>query len=139
MEHLNLAIADLVGSASFILTAFALLVTGLAVAVTTWANYRARKHEAEVARIELSYRLLLAAAGAGDARLPAQSTHYSSVPVQVMALAALRSFPEFTGVYERLLEDRERQAKTHPDEWNAVLLAATNRLVEDVRGDLRNK
>jgi len=132
MNSLNITAADVVASASFVLAAFALLATGLAVTAAVWATYQARRHEAEIARIELSYRLLLAASGGGDARLPNNNTHYSSGPVQLMAIAALQSFPEFEPVYEQLLDARKTESENDPTAYPKAYYAATQRLVEEV-------
>lgn len=115
MTATNEAIAYAIGSASFLLTAVALLLTAIALALGAWAHWRAKQADVETTRLELSYRLMLAASGGGDARLPRGNEHYSSIEVQTMAIAALRSFPENHDVYERLLSERERQVQVYPD------------------------
>ena len=111
----NESIANAIGSASFLLTAVALLLTAAALAVGAWAHWKAKQADVETTRLDLAYRLMLASAGGGDARLPgAQGGHYSSLEVQTMAIAALRSFPENLDVYERLLAGHDRGLAQNP-------------------------
>ncbi len=132
MTDVNAAIASMVGSASFLLTAVALLLTAIAIAFTAWANMRAKHSELETKRLELSYRFLLAASGGGDARL-CKEDHYSSVEIQTMSIAALRSFPEYRAIYERLLAERTRVADASPDNvYNQVLKRETEMLLREL-------
>ena len=134
MSDLNSQIANAIGSASFVLTAIALLMTAIAIAFSAWANWRAKQSELEAKRLEMSYRLLLAASGGGDARLPNKETHYSSMEVQTMAIAALRSFPENRPVYERLLAARNGVLIQSPEDVCAkVLKQETESLLSSIQ------
>ena len=132
---INSALADIVGSASFLLTAIALLITAIAIGIGAWSNYQAKKMEWETNRLDLSYRLLLASAGGGDAPLPNQQTHYSIVEVQTVAIAALRGFPEYRDVYERLLIERNRQHQAENSALNQLLLNEVQSLVDSLQRD----
>lgn len=122
MSDVNDQIANAIGSASFLLTAIALLMTAIAIAFSAWATWKAKQSELEAKRLEMSYRLLLAASGGGDARLPSGETHYSSMEIQTMAIAALRAFPENKPVYERLLAERTRISNVSPNDVFATTL-----------------
>ena len=133
-SEFNEALAASIGSASFLLTALALLLTAVAFALGSWANWKAKQADVETARLDLSYRLMLAASGGGDARLPNGAGHYSSLEVQTMAIAALRGFPENLEVYERLLEERRRWAASNPaDTGLQILSRETELLVSSIK------
>lgn len=128
--EMNSGIADAVASASFLLTAVALLITALALGAGAWANYRTKQLEAETFRAELAYRFLLAASGGGDARLPDAKSHYSSMEVQTMAISALQAFPEFHETYERMLAERRRvYGDDNTNKFSTRLLEETEALV----------
>lgn len=129
----NALLADIIGSASFLLTAVALLITAVAIAFGAWANFRAKQFEWKTSRLDLAYRLILAASGGGEARLPDAKTHYSSLEVQTAAIAYLRAFPEYADVYERLAEERRRNALASGSELDQVLLRETESLVRATR------
>ncbi|WP_084420252.1 hypothetical protein [Henriciella litoralis] len=139
-EATNASLTNAIGSASFLLTAIALFLSATAIAVAAWAQYQAKRTENETKRLELSYRLMIAAAGGGDALCPKGGSHYSNLQIQVAAMASLRSYPEYIDVFERLLADRERLVETpragiemNQNEYDRLIAAELASLVESVR------
>jgi hypothetical protein len=130
---INATLSDVIGSASFLLTTIALLITAIAIAFSAWANYKAKQFELQTTRLDIAYRLIIAASGGGDARMPNGTTHYSGVEVQTAAIASLRAFPEYADVYERLLVERKRFAAANGGELEQVLMRETESLVAAVK------
>jgi hypothetical protein len=135
MTNLNMTIADLVGSASFVIATFSLLIASLAVVLTFWIHHRTKTAEVEAKKLELSYKLLVASAGGGDALRDPKLT--SSMQTQFAAIAALREYPEYVDSYRVMLEVRRKHDEKDKSYGEEELLDALERTITEI--DSRNR
>lgn len=118
---MNEAVADTIASYAFLISVISVLlaVGGVIIAVIVHAS--SKKSEVETARIGFMYNLMQSSVGMGDARRlrsDGQPGYESFVPSQIVALAALRSFPELLPVLERLEPNFRARADRDPEDRN---------------------